>query len=115
MNGNLWLKGMIIYLPLASFRASWIYALQGILLVVFAIAVPYMNIGSISLLNKFSPADDQVVLTVFVSSTLNVGMNFERPSYKEWEAQSVDLLKYWAQFGRALHFMSVFQSNYHSL
>ena len=53
---------MIIYLPVATFRASWIYALQGIPLVVFAIAVPYMNIGSISLLNKFSPADDQEIL-----------------------------------------------------
>ena len=60
--------GMILYLPFATFRASWIFTLQGLLLVIFAIAVPYMNIGTISLLNKFSPADDQAKLQGLRSS-----------------------------------------------
>ena len=62
------LLGMFVYLPFASFRAIWIYAIQGILLVIFAWAVPYMNVGSIALLNKFSPSDHQSKLQGMRSS-----------------------------------------------
>ena len=59
---------MFVYLPFASFRAIWIYSIQGILLVIFAWAVPYMNVGSIALLNKFSPSDHQSKLQGMRSS-----------------------------------------------
>ena len=62
------LLGMFVYLPFASFRAIWIYSIQGILLVIFAWAVPYMNVGSIALLNKFSPSDHQSKLQGMRSS-----------------------------------------------
>jgi hypothetical protein len=62
------LSGMLIYLPFASFRARWIYAVQGCLLFLFSFSVPFINVGSISVLNTFSPHDDQSKLQGIRSS-----------------------------------------------
>ena len=59
VTNNIVVLGMMVTLCFASFRAYWIFVVVGLMLLLFAFAVPYINVGCISTLNKFSPQNDQ--------------------------------------------------------
>ena len=61
--------GMAISMYFMTFRAFWIYFVQGLFLFIFSSTLPFLNVGCISMLSKFSPESELSYLQGIRSSS----------------------------------------------